>query len=41
MAGGLTSRSEFELALDKERANDLEDPTDLELERISDPDLDP
>jgi hypothetical protein len=35
------SRSEFELALDKERANDREDPTDLEEERISDPDLDP
>ena len=41
VAGGLTSRSEFELALDKERANDREDPADVELERKWDPDRDP
>ena len=41
VAGGLTSRSEFELVLDKERANDRADPSGLELERKSDPDLDP
>ena len=40
VAGGVPSRSELELARDKERANEREDPMDLELDRKSEPDRD-
>lgn len=39
VVGGVPSRRELELARDRERANDADEPTDLELDRKSEPDL--